>query len=119
VQTVWDDSEDRTMTDKPNIHALRIQAKLKEKELFALRRQIEDDKRTIHGKIIIDPPNEYNCKTCYNKSCIFNPSMFRQKEFVASIRAFTVLYGCLSWLPEKDINTYGSINSCNTGVSEK
>jgi hypothetical protein len=106
------------MTETPNIHALRIAAKQKEKELFDLRRQIEDNKRTIHGKIIIDPPNQYNCKTCHNESCIFHPRFFRQKEFVAPIRAFTVLYGCLSWLPEKSINTHESMTNCNTGVKK-
>ena len=90
--------------DHTNISALKVKVRNMEKELFALKAEVKKNERTIHGKIVIEPPNVYNCKSCFNGSCIFHPLMFRQKDFVAQIRAFTVLYGCLSWLPEDEKN---------------
>jgi hypothetical protein len=91
-----------TMTEeKVNLVALRQKIKKSEIDLFALKLQYAKLYKAPAGKIIIDPPSEYRCKTCFNNSCIFHPRMNkRYPSFVNYIHGITATQGCLSWLPE-------------------
>ena len=86
------------MTDKINSRAIRIKIHALEKELFALKFQYSKMIKPVSGKIVIEPPSDYNCKTCYNDKCEFHIK-YQPTSLSKLVRGITLLKGCLEWLP--------------------
>ena len=86
------------MTDKINSRAIRVKIHALEKELFALKFQYSKMIKPVSGKIVIEPPSDYNCKTCYNEKCEFHIK-YEPTSLSRLVRGITLLKGCLEWLP--------------------
>ena len=86
------------MTDKINSRAIRVKIHALEKELFALKLQYSKMIKPISGKIVIEPPSDYNCKTCYNDKCEFHIK-YEPTSLSKMVKGITLLKGCLEWLP--------------------
>lgn len=86
------------MTEKINSRALRIKIHALEKEMFSLKLQYSKMNKPVVGKIVIEPPNEYNCKTCYNDKCEFHIK-YAPTSLSKIVKGITVLKGCMEWLP--------------------
>jgi hypothetical protein len=85
-------------SEKINSRAIRVKIRALEKELFALKLQYSKMSRPISGKIIIEPPSEYHCKTCYNEKCEFHVK-YESTPLSKLVKGITLLKGCLEWLP--------------------
>jgi hypothetical protein len=86
--------------ERVNSRAIRVKIRALEKELFALKLQYSKMTRPVSGKIIIEPPSEYNCRTCYNEKCEFHVK-YEPTSLSKLVKGITLLKGCLEWLPMK------------------
>jgi hypothetical protein len=86
------------MTEKVNSRVIRVKIHALEKELFSLKLQYSKMRKPVSGKIVIEPPSEYNCKTCYNEKCEFHMKC-EPTSLSKMVKGITLLKGCLEWLP--------------------
>jgi len=88
------------LTEKINLLAIRHKILKTENDLFDLKLQYKQLYKSPAGKIIIDPPNNHRCATCFNTTCVFHPSYKKPPRFVKYVWGVMATQGCLSWLPK-------------------
>jgi hypothetical protein len=86
--------------ERVNSRAIRVKIRALEKELFALKLQYSKMNKPVSGKIVIESPSEYNCKTCYNEKCEFHIK-YVPTPLNKIVKGITVLKGCMEWLPKE------------------
>jgi len=85
-------------SEKVNSRAIRVKIHALERELFALKFQYSKMRKPVSGKIIIEPPSEYHCKTCYNEACEFHIK-YEPTPLNKMVKGIMLLKGCMEWLP--------------------